>query len=213
MAGATPTLKIGQGFGTWLIPIIIFGVLGSAAVASLAFLVCIYSCRPRRKITDWEPETTHESYRTPTIPYKHPSHDRPVDSTIGRLVTHSRSLHVVSQFISVPNRRVLIFTSLATKRSMHTVSDPKSALENYATLLNLHHTHIERHLYPPFADIQGHKVKYTLTKSLTPNTHVLSLSNPNNCLHLPRTCPHDQKDVSLFLHQAHIPQVVCLWME
>ncbi|KAF9646617.1 hypothetical protein BDM02DRAFT_3188665 [Thelephora ganbajun] len=92
MAGAA-MLKVGQGFGTWLIPIIIFGVFGFVAVVSLITFVYAYSCRPRRRITDQEPEMTHEIYRTPTTPYKDPS-DRPVDPTIGRLITHSRSLHV-----------------------------------------------------------------------------------------------------------------------
>jgi hypothetical protein len=114
-AGAAPMLKIGQGFGTWLIPIIIFGVFGSVAIISLAVLVCAYSRRSRRKITDQEPETTHETYRTPTIPYKDPSSDRPVDPTIGRLVAHSRSLHVVSRFMYVLNSQVLISASLAIK--------------------------------------------------------------------------------------------------
>ena len=110
-AGAAPMLKIGEGFGTWLIPIIIFGVLGLIAVVSLIVLVWAYSCRSRQKSTDHEPQTTHEIYRTPTIPYMSPSSERPVDSNIGRLVTHSRSLHVVSQFTYASNRRVLISTT------------------------------------------------------------------------------------------------------
>ena len=96
---AVAVLKIGQGFGTWLIPVIIFGVLGSVAVVSLITLVCICSCRPRRRIEDQEPGMTYETYRTPTIPYNNSSSDRPVDPTIGRLITHSRSLHIVSVFV------------------------------------------------------------------------------------------------------------------
>lgn len=105
MAGAAPILEIGQGFGTWLIPIIIFGVLGSVGVVSLIVLVCAYSCLSRRETADHGPEMTHEIYRTPTIPYRDPPSDRPLaDSTTGRLVTHSRSLHVVSMFAYVTNR-------------------------------------------------------------------------------------------------------------
>lgn len=63
---------------------------------------------------DQEPETTYETYRTPTISYKDPSIDRPVDPNIGRLITHSRSLHVVSPFILILIYRVLIFNSHAT---------------------------------------------------------------------------------------------------
>ena len=200
-------LKVGQGFGTWLIPIIIFGVLGSVAVVSLIVLVCAYSCRSRRKITEQEPEMTHEIYRTPTIPYNDSSSDRPVDPTIGRLVSHSRSLHVVSRFIYIPSRRVLIPTSLAIKRSTHTVSDPKSVLQNYATLLDLHHTRTERCPHPHLAETRHHKVKYTLTKLLNPGIHAPFLSNPSNYLCLLRYYLCDQNDVSLLLHRAHTPQV------
>ncbi|KAF9778427.1 hypothetical protein BJ322DRAFT_497475 [Thelephora terrestris] len=101
---ASPMLKIGQGFGTWLIPIIIFGILGSLSVLSLAGLVCAYSCLPRRERMDQEPELTHEIYRTPTTPYRDPSSDRPVDATIGRLITHSRSLHVPRNQTVSPHR-------------------------------------------------------------------------------------------------------------
>ena len=100
MAGAA-VLKVDKNFGTWLIPIIIFGALGFVAVMSLIATVCVYFCR-RRKIMDQEPETSYETYRTPTISYKDPSPDMPVDSTIGRLITHSCSLHVVSPFILIP---------------------------------------------------------------------------------------------------------------
>ena len=113
MAGAA-ILQVGKGFGTWLIPVIIFSALGSVAVMSLIALVCVYLCRPRRKIMDQEPETTYETYRTPTNSYKDPSPDRPVDSTIGRLVAHSRSLHVVSPFIPILIHRALTFNSHAT---------------------------------------------------------------------------------------------------
>ena len=205
-------LKVGQGFGTWLIPIIIFGVLGSVAIMSLIVLVCAYYCRSRRRITDRKPQMTHEIYRTPTMPYKNPS-VRPVDPTIGRLITHSRSLHVVSRLIYLLNRLILISTSLAIKRSIHTASDPKSVLQNYAILLNLHHTRIEPRLYPHLVDIQGRKVRYTSIESLIPDIYVPFLSDPCNYLRLLRIYPHDQKDVSLLLHQVHIPQVVCLWKE
>ena len=94
-------LKIGQGFGTWLIPIIIFGALASIVVLSLITLVFVYSRRPRTRITDQEPEMTYETYRTPTIPYKNPSSNSPADPTIGRLIAHSRSLHVVSPLTCV----------------------------------------------------------------------------------------------------------------
>ena len=113
MAGVA-ILRIGQGFGTWLIPIIIFGALGSIAILSLVGLVCVYSRRPRKRITDPEPEMCYETYRTPTIPYREPSPERPIDSTIGRLITHSRSLHVVRPFVCIPKYRVLISTSHAT---------------------------------------------------------------------------------------------------
>jgi len=113
MAGAA-ALKVGEGFGTWLIPVIIFGALGFVAVMSLIVLACVHFCRPRRKIIDQEPETTYETYRTPTISYKDPSLDRPADPNIGRFITHSRSLHVVSPFILILIFRVLIFNSHAT---------------------------------------------------------------------------------------------------
>jgi len=113
MAGAA-ILEVGKGFGTWLIPVIIFSALGSVAFMSLIALVCVYLCRPRKNIMDQEPETTYEIYRTPTTAYRDPSPDMPVDSTIGRLVAHSRSLHVVSPFIVTLIHRVLIFTSHAT---------------------------------------------------------------------------------------------------
>ena len=90
-------LKTDKGFGTWVIPIIILGALGSVAILSLVAFVCVYLCRPRRT-TDQEPVMTYETYRTPTITYRDPSADGPVDPTIGRLVTHSRSLHVVRPF-------------------------------------------------------------------------------------------------------------------
>ena len=142
MAGAA-ILKMGQGFGTWLIPIIIFGALGSIAIMSLIAWVCFYACRPRRRITEQEPEMTYETYRTPTIPYRDRSPDRRVDPTIGRLVTHSRSLHVVSRFVCTPNGRILTSASHATNRSTDIVFDPKSVLQNYAILLDLHHTCFE----------------------------------------------------------------------
>jgi hypothetical protein len=63
---------------------------------------------------DREPEMTYETYRMPTTPYQDTSPDRPVDATIGRLVTHSRSLHVVSPLILMLSHRVLILTSHAT---------------------------------------------------------------------------------------------------
>ena len=113
MAGVA-ILKTGHGFGTWLIPIIIFGALGSIAVLSLIALLCVYSRRPRKRITDPEPEMTYETYHTPTIPYRNPSPERPTDSTIGRLIRHSRSLHVVSQSVFIPNYRDLILTSHET---------------------------------------------------------------------------------------------------
>jgi len=113
MAGVA-ILKTGKGFGTWLIPIIIFGALGFIAVLSLIVLLCVYSRRPQRRITDPEPEMTYETYRTPTIPYRNPSLERPVDSTIGRLIRHSRSLHVVRPFAFIQKYEVLISTSHAT---------------------------------------------------------------------------------------------------
>lgn len=106
MAGPTG-LKTDKGFGTWLIPIIMLGTLGSVALMSLVAFVCVYLCRPRRT-TDQEPVMTYETYRTPTTTYRGPSADAPVDPTIGRLVTHSRSLHVVRLFAHIPNHRVLI---------------------------------------------------------------------------------------------------------
>src|SRR5579872_6169903 len=109
MAVAAPMLKIGQGFGTWLIPVLIFGVLATVAIASLVFFACSYSCRSRRKMKQPSLGTSYEIYRMPTTPYRNPSSDRLVDPIIGRLIRHSRSLHVVSPFPYFLNRRVLTF--------------------------------------------------------------------------------------------------------
>lgn len=209
MAGpASPILKIGQGFGTWLIPIIIFGILGSVAIVSLAALACV--CLSRERIPDQEPGATREIYRTPTLPYRDPPSDRPVDATIGRFITHSRSLHVVSLPIYVPNCRVLIPASLAIKRSTHTAFDLNSVLQNYAILLNLHHMHIERHLYPRLTETHGRTDKCTLTKGLTPDICIQFINDPNNYLHLLRAFryPYNQKDVCLLLRQVRTPRIV-----
>ena len=176
MAGAA-ILKIGQGFGTWLIPIIIFGALGSIAIMSLIAFVCVYSCRPRRDTTDQEPEMTYETYRTPTIPYQDHYPDSPVDPTIGRLIKHSRSLHVVSSFKFMSNHKVLILTSHATNRSTDIVSDPKSVLQNYAIPLDLHRTCFKRWLHPYPSETHDHKDKYTLTRFPTQDTHISNRDN------------------------------------
>jgi len=179
MTGAA-TLEVGKGFGTWLIPIIIFGVLGSVAFVSLITLVCVYSCRSRRRTTDQDPEMTYETYRTPTISYKDPSHDRPIDPIIGRLIRHSRSLHVVSAYVHILNRRILITTSHATNRSMDVVSDPKSAFRNYAMPLDLHRTRIKRHPHSPLTAVHGHTDKYTLNRFLTQEINIGPKTNHNS---------------------------------
>ena len=166
MAGAA-ALKAGKGFGTWLIPVIILSIFGSVAIFSLIAFVCVHFCRTRRRITDQEPELTHEIYRMPTIPYKDPSADRPVDTTIGRLITHSRSLHVVRPFIHVLNHRALISDSHATNRPTGIVSVPKSVLQNYAIPLNLRHIRIELCHHPSSTVTHDHTDKYTWTILLT----------------------------------------------
>ena len=135
---------------------------------------------------------TYETYRTPTIPYRDPYPERPVDSTIGRLIRHSRSLHVVRSSTFISKYRVLISISHATNWSTDIVSDPKSVLQNYEIPPDLHHTCFERWPHPHLTETHDHTDKYTLTKFLTRHIHIIFLSNHDNSLHLLEIHSHDQ---------------------
>ena len=147
MAGAAPSFNIGHGFGTWLIPIIIFGILFSVVIVSLVFLACSRSCWRNRRITK-EPEATHETYHTPTTTYRDPPSDGFVGPTVGRPIRHSRSLHVVSY-----SRTYILMKSslpLAPQSSDQRILSPTpSQFPRFTQHLSTSSIHVSNHAFPP----------------------------------------------------------------